>query len=117
MNHPQPAPPEFAIRYDKSDIAYITQFLVSPGNEEVLLELSSGLLNDADQSADRKQTLPIQTRIALPWSAAERLAKILNKVVATKRQQVERQRNSKQPRSSQVVIPEASLPQMTSEPV
>ncbi len=117
MNNQQPTRPEFAIRYDKSDIAYITQFLVSPGKEEVLLDLSSGLLNDADPSSDRKQTLPIQTRIALPWSAAERLATILGQVVATRRQQLGRQGNSKRAASSPVVIPAASLPQMTSDPV
>jgi hypothetical protein len=104
--------PEFTIRYDKSEIAYVTQFLVSPGNEEVLVDLSSGLLNDANVSASGNQTLPIQTRIALPWSSAERLAKILTQVVEGKRQQVQ-SKMKKAKALPEVIMPEASLPQMT----
>ena len=104
--------PEFTIRYDKSEIAYVTQFLVSPGNEEVLIDLSSGLLNDAKDSPTGNQTLPIQSRLALPWSAAERLAKILTQVVESKRQQVESQ-IEKRKKLPEVTMPEASLPQMT----
>lgn len=98
---------DFTIRYDKSEIAYVTQFLVSPSNEEVLLDLSSGLLNDGSQP----KTLPIQTRIALPWSAVERLAKILTQVVETKeRQSVNKKAN---PVPHMPVVPQATIPQLT----
>jgi len=116
MDQNKAASPEFTIRYDKSEIAYVTQFLVSPGKEEVLIDLSSGLLNDANVSPTGNPTLPIQGRIALPWSAAERLAKILNQVVEGKRKSVQQ---PQQPQRRQVphapVVPQASLPQMTSD--
>ncbi len=96
----------FSIRYDQSEISYITQFLVSPGNEEVLLDLSSGLLNES-----QTKTLPIQSRIALPWSTVERLASVLNRVVAAKRQQS----GKAKPKMGANIptVPQASLPQMT----
>lgn len=98
---------DFTIRYDKSEIAYVTQFLVSPSSEEVLLDLSSGLLNDGSQP----KTLPIQTRIALPWSAVERLAKILTQVVETKERQSVNQKANPVPHMP--VVPQATIPQMT----
>ncbi len=97
----------FSIRYDQSEISYITQFLVSPGNEEVLLDLSSGLLNDESQT----KTLPIQSRIALPWSTVERLASVLNRVVAARRQQAGKAKPKMAPNIP--AVPQASLPQMT----
>ena len=96
----------FSIRYDKSEIAYITQFLVSPGKEEVLLDLSSGLLNDESQP----KTFPIQSRIALPWSTVERLASVLNQVVAAKRQQTVKTKSPSAP--NMPTVPQATLPQM-----
>lgn len=103
--------PKFNIRYDKSEITYATQFLVSPGKEEVLLDLSSGLLNDGSEP----QTLPIQTRVALPWSSVERLANILNQVIAAKQQQSNQSpRNATTPAPS---VPHATMPRMSSEVV
>lgn len=96
---------DFSIRYDQSEINYITQFLVSPGNEEVLLELSSGLLNDHSEP----KTLPIQTRVALPWSTVERLTAVLNKVVAAKQQSA----TTSRPAPHAPTVPQATLPQMT----
>ena len=97
----------FSIRYDRSEIAYITQFLVSPSNEEVLLDLSSGLLNDDSEP----KTLPIQSRIALPWSTVERLASVLNQVVAAQRQRTTNSESTPIPNVGPV--PQATLPQMT----
>jgi hypothetical protein len=102
----QSKPPTFSVRYDQSDIKYVTQFLVSPGREEVLLDLSAGLLNDGSEP----QTLPIQTRIAMPWSAVERLARVLNQVVEAKQQPA-----TKSPEDSKAPhIPKASLPSIQS---
>jgi hypothetical protein len=112
---------DFDIRYNQSDIKYITQFLVSPGSEEVLLELSPGLLKD---SSDR-DTLPIQARLALPWSTTERLANVLNQVVAARRQQIEEKLKAHQNQPVAPAgkpsnlkpsrgVPKASLPNMSS---
>lgn len=106
-----PKKPEFQLRYDKSEITYINQFLVSPGKEEVLLDLSSGLINETTSA---KPTLPIQTRVALPWSAVERLAKILNQVVAANQQTTET-KNTARPTPHAPTVPKASMPQMMSE--
>lgn len=92
---------DFTVRYDKSEIAYMTQFLVSPSDEEVLLDLSSGLLDDGSQPA----TLPIQSRIALPWSATERLANILGQIVA---QHKSRKADQGRPQQSQRATPTGS---------
>lgn len=105
MSNPQT---DFSIRYDQAEIKYITQFLVSPSNEEVLLELSSGLLNDGSE----QKTLPIQTRVALPWSAVERLNAVLNKVVAAKKQQTATASKTR-PAPHTPSVPQATLPQMT----
>lgn len=98
---------DFTIRYDKSEISYITQFLVSPGQEDVLIDLSPGLLNDGSEP----KTLPIQTRIALPWSATERLAKVLNEVVAARKNQTQTQRPIPAPTTP--VVPQATIPQVS----
>lgn len=106
---------DFSVRYDQSAITYITQFLASPGNEELLLDLSSGLLNDGTRS----KTLPIQSRVAMPWSTVERLSSVLNQIVAARHQQLEGQRqtqNCSQPSASvpqAAVVPQATLPQMS----
>jgi len=105
---PQPSQ-QFAIRYDKSEITFITQFLVSPSDEEVLLDLSSGLLNDDSNP----KTLPIQNRIALPWSTAERLATVLNQVVAAKKQSQNQRSDQAQNAVAPVSVPQATMPQLT----
>ena len=109
MNQGNNPKQKFAVRYDKSEIAYVTQFLVSPGNEEVLLDLSSGLLNDSSSP----KTLPIQSRIALPWSTAERLAEILTQVVASRGQHPQSTQQTV-PKPNAPVVPQATLPHMTS---
>jgi len=110
MNETNNSQPDFNIRYDKAAVTYAPQFLVSPGPEELLLELSSGLIVDPDN----RQTLPIHTRLAMPWSAVERLAGVLNDVVAQKRQNEQPARAASPMTAAQ--MPQASLPNATCEP-
>lgn len=105
-------PQDISIRYEKASIAYATQFLISPSQEEVLLDLASGLVTDESQN----KILPIHTRLALPWSATERLAKILNQVVAKRQQLVQQEPQTSSTDDRMPVIPQASLPQMTDVP-
>ncbi len=71
---------KISIRYEKSEVIYATQFLASPSTEELLLDFSSGTL-PADTATQQGESLPIHTRLAMPWSAVERLTKILNEVI------------------------------------
>lgn len=103
---------DVSIRYDKAEIAYISQFLVSPGPEEVLLEMSSGVIANPDKT----QTLPIQNRVALPWSAVERLSNVLNKIVDQRKQQVQSSQRPER-KSTSTTVPKAKLPQMSARNV
>lgn len=110
MHETKNSQPDINIRYDQAAVTYAPQFLVSPGPEELLLELSSGLIMDPDD----RQTLPIHTRLAMPWSAVERLAAVLNDVVARKRQNAQPAQAASPVTAAQ--MPQASLPSATCEP-
>ena len=100
---------KYLVRYEDSDINYITQFLVSPGDEEIMLELSPGLL----PSGSEQPILPIKNRIALPWSTAERLAQVLNQVVASQR--ASKQHAAQIPTNAAAsYVPHATIPPMSS---
>lgn len=77
----QDSSPELFIRYDDATISYATKFVVRTGPEDVLLDLSPGILRDGEE----QKVLPIQNRIALPWEAVERLAHVLNQAVKEKK--------------------------------
>ncbi len=103
---------EIAVRYDKSEIIYATQFLASPGIEELMLDFSSGLIEDSTNS--QSKSLPIHTRLAMPWTAVERLTQILNQVVEKRKQLIDQTKHA-QTKGVAPTIPTASLPQMSSE--
>lgn len=98
-----------SIRYDKSEVVYATQFLVSPSHEDLLIDFASGVIAEAGDS----ETLPIHTRLAMPWSTVERLTDVLNEVVEKKKQM------SKNTAAKENVtmpsIPQASLPSMSNQ--
>ena len=77
----KPTARNVAIRYDKASITHTSQFLLSPGDEELVVDLSSGLIRETTGS----ETLPIHTRLSMSWSTAERLASLLNQVVQHRR--------------------------------
>ena len=76
-NASQPAARNVSIRYDKASITHTSQFLLSPSDEELIVDLSSGLIREPRGN----ETLPIHTRLSMSWSTAERLAGLLNQVV------------------------------------
>ena len=120
--------PNFSVRYDQAEITYVSQFLASPGNEELLLDLSSGLIANAtaDSAGSNSTILPIQNRVALPWSVAERLANVLNQVIATRKQTLaqgttqatatEKRHPEASDQATQLAtsVPHATLPRMAS---
>jgi hypothetical protein len=97
-----------AIRYDKSEVIYATQFLASPSHEELLIDFASGVIAESAN----QETLPIHTRLAMPWSAVERLSQILNQVVE-KRKQISGE--SAAGSATMPSIPQASLPLMSNQ--
>ena len=79
-NQTNPVPltnPSFTVRYDQTTAAHTTQFVLCAGDEELWLECSSGLIGNGDGPP----ALPIHTRLALTWRAAERLHELLGQVL------------------------------------
>ncbi len=115
MNTKTPNPSkDIAVRYDKSEITYATQFLASPGTEELMLDFSSGLIKDSGNA--QGQSLPIHTRLAMPWTTVERLAQVLNQVVSKRKHLIDQNQNQTAKTHVPVVaIPTASLPKLSSE--
>lgn len=77
MNANEMTKPSFTVRYDQTTVAHTKQFVVCAGDEELLLECSSGLIGGGGDTHE----LPIHTRLALPWTAAERLHELLGQVL------------------------------------
>ena len=77
IDTPSPTTRNVAIRYDQASITHTSQFLLSPGDEELVVDLSSGLIRESTAN----ETLPIHTRLSMSWSTAERLAELMNQVV------------------------------------
>lgn len=68
------------VRYDQSTVTFANQFLVTAGQDEMVLDLSSGVIQS--QGSD---VLPIHTRLALSYETAQRLVSVLQQVVAARR--------------------------------
>ena len=64
-------------QYDQRSATYTTQFLMSATDEELVLDCSSGVIQDAAG----QPVLPIHTRLAIPWSSAKQLKALLDQVV------------------------------------
>ncbi len=85
MTTPQRHPQESVdVNYETTSILHITQFLLSATGEDVVIDCSCGAVSDP---ATGRLTVPVHSRIALPWSVAERLVKSLNQAIANQRQQ------------------------------
>jgi hypothetical protein len=98
----------FSLRYDQTIIVRTAQFVISAGEEEVLIECSSGLIPD-ESGAD---ILPIHTRLALPWSAARRLANLLSQVVKVEDHRHEHETTSDDAMSPEPLRGRAKLPKL-----
>jgi hypothetical protein len=82
----QPEPHRVAsqveVRYGQSPALYVNQFVIAAGDEQVLLDCSSGV----EQAHDAERAvLPVHTRLALSWGAVERLAGLLQQVLTQRR--------------------------------
>ncbi|VAX09914.1 hypothetical protein MNBD_GAMMA26-1453 [hydrothermal vent metagenome] len=66
------------LRYEQTDASFASQFVVNANQEEVILNISSGYINDP-QSGDT--LLPIQSRIAMSTGGAVRLINTLSKAL------------------------------------
>lgn len=64
---------EIRVKYDVSVATYAAQALVQAGAEEVFLDFSSGIVNDANGT----RVMPIHSRIALSHAGAQRLLNAL----------------------------------------
>jgi hypothetical protein len=98
-----------SVRYDQAAITHTSQFIISPSHEELILDLSSGLI----QAAEGDQLLPIHTRLALPWSTVERLARLLNQVVDQRKQAIAKSTQKPASAPAAPTMPQATLPQLT----
>jgi len=77
MNEPKttlkdtPETRQLRIKYDQSMASYASQALVQATAEEVIIDFSSGIIQDP--SGQGGAVMPIHTRIAMSHAAAQRL--------------------------------------------
>lgn len=62
---------QLRIKYDESKAIYASQALVQANAEEVILDFSSGILQDPSGTSDA--VMPIHTRIAMSHAGIQRL--------------------------------------------
>jgi len=62
---------QLRIKYDESKASYASQALVQANVEEVIIDFSSGILQD--HSGGGAAVMPIHTRIAMSHAGAQRL--------------------------------------------
>lgn len=65
------------VRYEQTLAAYTSQFVLVAGGDEVFIDCSSGVI----VQDEGQPSLPIHTRLALPWTSARQLAELLEQVV------------------------------------
>lgn len=69
------------LQYASQTMQYTTQFIASISDEEVVLDCGSVVV-PGDQTGDKQ--LPIHTRMAMPWSAAVRLHRLLGELIESR---------------------------------
>ena len=72
--------PKMNLQYANQSILYTTQFIASMGDEEVVLDCGSIVA----ASGNDQHSLPIHTRLALPWTAVKRLHGLLEDLMQTR---------------------------------
>ena len=83
---------------------FASQFMLSAGDEQVMLDCSPGVMIDPTTGCSN---LPIQTRLAMSWQAAERLRSLLTQAL----QQRETMLKPTAAAPTKPVQPPMSLPQ------
>jgi hypothetical protein len=68
------------LHYANQSVLYSTQFIASMGDEEVILDCGSIVT----AAGNDQPSLPIHTRLALPWSAVERLHGLLGELIQSR---------------------------------
>ena len=71
------------LQYANQSMQYTTQFIASISADEVILDCGSVVIPAS--GADNQQ-LPIHTRMALPWSAVNRLHRLLGELIQSHQQ-------------------------------
>jgi hypothetical protein len=66
------------IQYDQRTALYASQFVVNGADDELLMDCSSGVVVDSQNS---KALMPIHTRLAMSWGAARRLLTLLHQAI------------------------------------
>lgn len=99
---PQTAAPQqgVRVRYDETTAQYAAQFLITMGEDDVVLNFSSGMMPDPRTG---EAYLPVHTRIALSNSSARRLASLLTQALNAQGQR---------PANAAPAAAEAKLPSM-----
>lgn len=93
------------VRYETTDVQFVSQFMINAGAEELVLNLSPGYLADPGSN---ENILPIHARFAMTYSGAARLVQTLSQVL----------RNVNDPRQQTLHdgdadVHEATLPKFT----
>ncbi|CAN5758481.1 hypothetical protein BH11VER1_BH11VER1_25370 [soil metagenome] len=70
---------QLRIKYDESKALYASQALVQANVEEVIIDFSSGILQDP--SGGGAAVMPIHTRIAMSHAGAQRLISALTQTM------------------------------------
>lgn len=73
---------QLRIKYDESKAVYASQALVQANVEEVIIDFSSGILQDPAGSG--AAIMPIHTRIAMSHAGAQRLISALTQTLQKK---------------------------------
>lgn len=73
---------QLRVKYDESKASYASQALVQATAEEVIIDFSSGIIQDP--SGQGGAIMPIHTRIAMSHAAAQRLLGALNQTFQKK---------------------------------
>ena len=71
--------PEIRIEYETKQVSFVSQFVVSGSDEQLILDLSAGLIKDPRSD---ELVLPIQTRLAMTPAGARRLIAMLERSLA-----------------------------------
>ena len=74
---------EINLQYATQSMHYTTQFIVSMSDDEVILDCGSVVMPAGDAGQTQ---LPIHTRMAMPWSAVQRLHRVLGELIEARTQ-------------------------------
>ena len=72
------------VRYNETTAQFASQFIVNTTNEEIIINFSSGPLNDPNSG---ETLLPIHTRLAMTKAGAHRLHAVLSSVLKQETEQ------------------------------